>query len=609
MKRIFVFLSVLTLFGLFFLNEHQVEASSSVSYQVTGIFDTGGSMPVQSGTLNRGFTLSLDVSEVTSGHTFAFWIVNGVVNKNLGVDHVFQMTSDMTLEAVFVPESKSVVIFVDSNGVYINHAYTTGGAVSEPSLAGVASRPGFVFASEKWTSIEGSESLDEIEVSSVFVLTYQEALVPLNEVDIDVQNGSLSLSSPVSFNTLVTATADGAPFGQVFAGWVENGKIVSYESSYQFTALYDRELTATYASSVSPVPLVTLSSALNYRDDYDSYVGQYEIPEGYTLIEYGFIFHASLTGPITFDTAGKVVAQATNRQAVTKEFVMSFDELSYTAMRSYIIVKNDTDMFVVYNDTPMGIRQGSSTFINYNGEGDADDTYTDTVLNAGYVDIPITYISTPAQFVTLVSARHSANPPTVAYVLANDIDLTGYTLTPGTDVNNRTILDGNGYTVSNITYSTTAAALFGRMPGAVVRNINFTNVTFTTTNVAVGFLRTDNGGKIENVYVEGSFKTVVGTQSARPIQLAGSGKIFNSVIVLNASGVTTFNSAILNEGSTSGITDVFVISSEVTALASKPANPITNSGVYTNKNLFLFGANLSSYSNSIWNFPVKKNPF
>ena len=106
MKKIVSIALILFFVGLIVGRVHQVEASSSVSYSVTGVFDTGGSWAGLSGTLNRGDTMSFDLSSKPEGHNFTFWIVNGVVNKNLAQGYTFNMTSSMQLQVVFTPTGK-----------------------------------------------------------------------------------------------------------------------------------------------------------------------------------------------------------------------------------------------------------------------------------------------------------------------------------------------------------------------------------------------------------------------------------------------------------------------------------------------------------------------
>jgi hypothetical protein len=339
MKKITFVTILFILFGFFGSMFVNLEASTTVGYNVTGIFDSGGAWAGYNGSSTRGNTVSFDISSKPSGHEFAFWIVNGVVRKDLAATYEPILTTNNDFKIVFTPTGKVAAVFIDSSGKYIGVVYTEGGVVSDAALTMQAERPGFVVSSsQKWTSIEGSASISDVQLNSVFVLTYEEDETPLGAVTLSVTGGSASVANPVAFNTLVTVTADAAPTDQVFAGWEENGVIVSYNPQYKFSALYTRTLVATYAASVTQVPIVTMSRALGSRLGYFSYVGQYEVPAGIEVIEYGFIYHPTSTGAINIETVGIVVAQSYNRQTATNEFIYSFISTGHKSIRSYIIV-------------------------------------------------------------------------------------------------------------------------------------------------------------------------------------------------------------------------------------------------------------------------------
>lgn len=353
----------------------RVEASTTVNYDIDGIFDTGGSWDGLSGTGTRGNTLSLDVSSKPAGHNFAFWIINGVVRKDLAVDHEYVFTSVNVLQAVFTPTGKVAAVFIDSNGRYLGVKYTEGGAVVDTGLTNTpAARPGFVVSSSsKWTSIEGSASISDVQENSVFVLTYEEAETPLGALTLSVTGGSSSVANPVPFNSLVTVTADVAPEGQVFAGWVENYVIVSYNPQYKFSALSSRTLTATYAESSSSQSIITMSFPLTTREGYETFIGQYELIPGQEIIEYGFIYHPTAVKTLTINSAGAVIAQSNNKQGVTNEFITSFPDGTYSSIRAYVYYKQGESNYYKYSalnitlgtleqlDAPTNLQIGSST--------------------------------------------------------------------------------------------------------------------------------------------------------------------------------------------------------------------------------------------------------
>jgi hypothetical protein len=347
MKKLFLLIITVFLLGFSGSALIRIEASTSRPYTVNGVFD-GASWDGLSGNANRGDSLSFTLTGKPDGHDFAFWIINGVVRKDLPLDYEYTITTNNVLQIVFTPTGKFAAVFIDSNGKYLGVKYTVGGAVTDTELTVPAARPGFVpvTGSGKWTSIEGSETINNVTQNSVFVLNYQVAETPIGAVTLSLTNGTASIGSPVPFNSLVTITADAAPAEQVFAGWTENGEIVSYDPQYKITALYNRTLVATYAASVTPQPIVTLSTDLRLRSGHHSYVGQFSLPSGYSLIEYGFLYKNVAEVLLTHDTSGVQIAQSSNRQTATNEFVSSFALNSHVSVRAYVQAFNPSNQIV-----------------------------------------------------------------------------------------------------------------------------------------------------------------------------------------------------------------------------------------------------------------------
>lgn len=90
-------------------------------------------------------------------------------------------------------------------------------------------------------------------------------------------------------------------------------------------------------------------------------------------------------------------------------------------------------------------------------------------------------------------------------------------------------LDGNGYTIANITAST--AGMFHTISGATVKNIAFVNVTQTRDNNGGLFAwnadNTNGTNYVKNVYVQGTLPNATGTN------IAGLGWIISSIGVTN----------------------------------------------------------------------------
>ena len=355
MKKLIVFIFLFTaIFGLASFTNVSVEASTSVPYSVTGIFDDGTpeGWVNQSSNSARGNTLSV---AIPSGQALAFGFVNGVLQPNFDLN-AYTLTSRNKIELVFYPvdgsenPTKYAVAFVDSNGELIGVEYTNTGSVSDASLVMPSDRPGYVVSSgQKWVSVYGSELLSSITAHTVFALNYEVSGTPLGTVNITVIDGE-GPESAVQFNELVTVAAPSTKESDVFIGWVEDGKTVSFDQEYTFTAIYDRTLTATYASSpVTLQALVTLSDPLEIRSGYVTFVGQFKLLPGQELIEYGFLFHPTAVKTLSVNSAGVVVAQSSNRQTDTNEYVTSFVEGTYSSFSAYLYYVQDSITYVIYS--------------------------------------------------------------------------------------------------------------------------------------------------------------------------------------------------------------------------------------------------------------------
>lgn len=101
-----------------------------------------------------------------------------------------------------------------------------------------------------------------------------------------------------------------------------------------------------------------------------------------------------------------------------------------------------------------------------------------------------------------INVNSSAN-----YRLANDIDATGKAF-PALSAF-KGILDGQGHTIYNLTYSGEDSYSFIQTveTGGVVKNLNFTNVSITASGSGTGTLVSNNKGTVQNVSVQGSVQS------------------------------------------------------------------------------------------------------
>ena len=343
---------ILFVFAFVFVGNQFVNVdafSGNKTVTITGIYD-GSTALVDTDSIPYGSKVSMDISGAPEGQTFAFWIVNGIVQPTFAVNHQFVITNNMDLKVVFTPSDKVVAVFMDVNGGYLGSRFVTSGGSADTSEIALPYRPGFesVDGVGRWTKVFGSDSVSNITQNSVFVQNYVDDATS-NTVNIVVNNGTGT--EVKNFNSIVTAVANAAPEGQKFSHWLENGIKVSAQESYKFTALYDREITAVYvpvATSIEDEVIVTISSDIEKRSGYHTYVGQIQVPATYEVIEYGFFIGNEAI--ILNETNNSHVVQGTNIHPVTNEFVSSISIGSHMSVRAYVVVKNGETQTIVTSE-------------------------------------------------------------------------------------------------------------------------------------------------------------------------------------------------------------------------------------------------------------------
>jgi len=296
------------------------------------------------------------------GNTFAFWVVNGVIRYDLPLNHEFLVTSKLTLQAVFSPDDKHVVLFMDSNGLLLDVQFVANGA-TVTFTGTIPSKPGMVVSSNMW-----SGSLTNVTNDKVLVLQYE--LLVDQVYEINVINGSGS--GEYQFNSFVTATANPAAEGQYFNYWLVNGDIVSYDEQLIFSALENSAVEAVFSNSpIFKKPIVTMSGNLNLpdREGYMSFKGKFYIPEHYELVEYGMIASDVYTDMVLGNPLVEV-KQGLQHTESSSEWLMSFSELSYSYVRAYLVVRNtQNELLVTYSSEPTEVEEFNETFSTFVGSG------------------------------------------------------------------------------------------------------------------------------------------------------------------------------------------------------------------------------------------------
>lgn len=320
---------------------------SLVTVTVTSYFDETNHPSTQITDHNYGDKLSVTGSLADyTGYAFDYWIVNGAVRTDLAIDYEFTMITALDLKAVFHPLDplKYSVTFMDANGGVLKIEYVTPNS-SATAPETLPTKLGYSVSETPW-----SVAFTNVTSSIVTVLQYTKTNSDTYTVAVTGGTGG----GDYGFNSVATITAGDAPEGQYFNYWATSDRILSYQSTYKFTVIDDVAITAVYGSSaVTDEPTVTLSNDLALRTGYQTYLGQFHVPTGYTLVEYGITTSSDF---YLIDLGYSSVQR--NKGSIynpnTNEWLMSFSNSTVNpkSVRAYLICSKDSDgsLTTVYNN-------------------------------------------------------------------------------------------------------------------------------------------------------------------------------------------------------------------------------------------------------------------
>jgi hypothetical protein len=161
---------------------------------------------------------------------------------------------------------------------------------------------------------------------------------------------------------------DGVPFSH----WEEDGHRLSYDREYAITMLKDRNLTAVYSDEIVKMPLVAMSDVYDLREDAYSFVGQYYLPEGYALVEAGFLL-SDKAEVLKKDDEGVETVLVPTHNITTNEFLMSISQSAFKkSIRAYLVVKDgEGKLLTVHSNNQQGLVSGG-VFISEYIEGSSN---------------------------------------------------------------------------------------------------------------------------------------------------------------------------------------------------------------------------------------------
>jgi len=362
MKKTFVIILGILTFFAFSSAFVKVEAADP-TYTITVISYFDASNQTTNTLTEKAYAskLSLDTQLGSlTNYSFDFWVVNDVVRRDLDLTHQFVVTGNMEITGVFSRDTESAVLFMDSNGKLIETVYTATSTVSPTVNVDSYTKPNYIVDTlNRW-----DKPLNNITESDTRVLQYKidtESEFSLNVVEGTVLTTPNGTDGKFKYNTPVTVEANAAAVGEKFSHWQINGQAVSNDTTYSVSIIEKTTITAVYvleATTLTSSPLVAIRDVA-LRTGFKSYVAQMYIPEGHTLIDYGFLRSTDTVVDLIFDDSYRVKSDKYFGQ--TKEYLGSFNS-DIKSIKAYLVTEHNSALYYSFsNQINYGFSAGAGT--------------------------------------------------------------------------------------------------------------------------------------------------------------------------------------------------------------------------------------------------------
>ncbi len=268
---------------------------------------------------------------------------------------------------------------------------------SAHSLPGSVSKSGYTFAGwtmDKETAAGTKDIITSIDAEHSYIglTALMEVIDSPRTVTVYDADGN-STEKQVNLGRTVTLKA-GNVSGKTFKCWALNAEgtvPLSYSVAYSFKVTTDISVYAIYVNageSVTALPVAASTGAYGFTDGGKnklSFTGNYDVPEGYTVVEYGLLYGTKATEFPDVETAeGKLVYESENtyvkKQASTYRLKRdSYEYLinvtghldNYVYAKAYLVVINSsTGEQEVYYGKMM---YGTYNSLTASGSGGEDD--------------------------------------------------------------------------------------------------------------------------------------------------------------------------------------------------------------------------------------------
>lgn len=257
---------------------------------------------------------------------FLFWTLNGAVRRDLGEQPSLRAISTMNLVAHYARANKKSVVYLDSNLQLLDVEYLETKTPTPPSQP---NKP--LSISEGWALITNynNEVTPTLPEGNLVYYVAKYSLDTTSSPSVTLTLGeNITATQTTNFNEVVIVEAFETVGGKAFSHYVdENNQILSKQRVYSFTLLSDMTISAVYETPELE-SVVNVRGPLELRSTHNTYVGQFELLENQTLIEYGFMFKQG-------GVDQKVPSNTLNTDV--NEFMISFNKTeNITDVKAYV---------------------------------------------------------------------------------------------------------------------------------------------------------------------------------------------------------------------------------------------------------------------------------
>ncbi|MCM1432939.1 MAG: InlB B-repeat-containing protein [Clostridiales bacterium] len=294
--------------------------------------------------------------------TFVGWTIDGKSLVSTDATYVATVLANVTYTPVFaLADTEFTVTFVDAYGNVIDTQKVTSAAgitmPTAPTRAGYTFT-GWSMTDEEIAAIDSATTIQAVyekNASDLFTVTANGCTITVNGETVN------DVATDVAYDTLVTVTADDA------TAWKIGDVIVAYGDTYTFYVGSDVEVTPVTDTTVKAEPTVANIDKTEVVEANGlkrcTFLATRSM-EGFTCVNYGFVYGATNNTAITLDDVDGKTIKAFYCQTGVDQFSLTYGLKSQTGT---VVAR----AFVVYidakGDTQVKYAEGDNVIYSYEG--------------------------------------------------------------------------------------------------------------------------------------------------------------------------------------------------------------------------------------------------